>query len=271
MREDLINFKQYYLKAESLIPADSFFRQSINHKYKHSIEVLNWGKKILQNTPEFTDVSAQFTKVAEQALLFHDVGRFEEAVKRYEVAKYGNLTADILAKFDHGLIGYDLLKNNPQYNDLRILFAVRYHGKMMEDVKASAMWQEVQNSPQKDDILQIFYLVRDADKMANFQAAKNYNHLQEDIFYKQLNDDAKTAPLTPVVKGQFMEKKIILSSTVKTFSDRLLQVLSWIYDFNYQYTKTVFLKDGCAQFLFDELAKYHTDKNDLQKIKEDVF
>lgn len=271
MREDLINFKQYYLKAESLIPADSFFRQSINHKYKHSIEVLNCGQKILQNTPEFTDVSAQFTKVAEQALLFHDVGRFDEATKRYEAAKNDDLTADILMQFDHGLIGYNLLKNDPQYNDLRILFAVRYHGKMMEDVKAETMWREVQNSPQKDDILQIFYLVRDADKMANFQAAKNYNHLQEDIFYKQLNDDAKIAPLTPAVKEQFWAGKTILSSTIKTFSDRLLQILSWIYDFNYQYTKTVFLNDGCAQFLFDELAKHYTNQDDLQKIRKIVF
>ena len=271
MHEDLINFKHYYLANAPKVPADSFFRQSMNHKYKHSIDVLHWGKKILQNSPELSGVSDEFICYAEKALLFHDVGRFEEAVKRYEISKNNKLTRDMISQFDHGLIGYELLKDNPQYNDLRILFAVRYHGKMMQDIEALPEYREVLSLPQKDEILQILYLVRDADKLANLQAAKNHNHLKEDIFYKQLTDAAKTAPLTPVVKEQFMEKKIILSSTVKTFSDRLLQVLSWIYDFNYQYTKTVFLKDGCAQFLFDELAKYHTDKNDLQKIKEKVF
>lgn len=271
MREDLINFKHYYLANAPKVPADSFFRQSINHKYKHSIEVLNCGQEILQNTPELASVSAEFINLAEQALLFHDVGRFDEAVMRFEAAQQGNLTAEVLAQFDHGLIGYNLLKNNPRYNDFRILFAVRYHGKMMDDVKASVMWQEVQNSPQKNESLQIFYLVRDADKMANFQAAKNHNHLKEDIFYKQLTDVAKTAPLSENVKTQFFAGKVILSSTITTFADRLLQVLSWIYDFNYQYTRTVFLKDGCAQFLFDELAKYHTNKNELQKIREKVF
>jgi hypothetical protein len=271
MQQDLINFKRYYLEASTKVPTDSFFHQSINHKYKHSIDVLRCGQKIMQNSPEFTNVSAQITKVAEQALLFHDVGRFEEAVKRYEISKNNKLTRDMISQFDHGLIGYNLLKNNQQYNDSRILFAVRYHGKMMEDVTAATMWQEVQNSPQRDEILPIFYLVRDADKMANFQAAKNANHLQEDMFYKQLSDDAKIAPLTSVVIKQFIDGKTILSSTLNTFADRILQVLSWIYDFNYQYTKTVFLKQGYAQFLYDELAKYHTDKNDLQKIRKIVF
>ena len=110
--------------------------------------------------------------------------------------------------------------------------------------------------------------VRDADKIANLQAAKKDNHLREDIFYKQLSAKAKIAPLTSKVKEQFFTGKTVLSATVQTFADRLLQVISWIYDFNYEYTKTVFLNQGYAQFLFDELAKYHTDKTELKKIKE---
>lgn len=268
MREDLINFKKYYLEVVPKVPADSFFRQSMNHKYRHSIDVLHCGQEIMQKTPELANISVQFTNFAEQALLFHDVGRFEEAFLRYEAGKNSDLTADVLAQFDHGIIGYNLLKENQKYNDLRILFAVRYHGKMMEDVRMSEMWQNVVKSADRDEILQIFYLVRDADKVANLQTARKTDHLKQDIFYKCLSNDAKIAPLTSKVKEQFFTGKTVLSATVQTFADRLLQVLSWIYDFNYEYTKAVFINQGYAQFLFDELVKYHPDKTELQKIKE---
>lgn len=132
----------------------------------------------------------------------------------------------------------------------------------------SEMWQNVVKSADRDEILQIFYLVRDADKIANLQTARKIDYLKQDIFYKCLSNDAKIAPLTSKVKEQFFTGKTVLSATVQTFADRLLQVLSWIYDFNYEYTKAVFINQGYVQFLFDELVKYHTDKTELQKIKE---
>ena len=166
MRADFLEFKKYYKDTITKVPSDSFFKHSIDNKFKHSIDVLHTGIRIMAETPELNFVSENFQTLSKRALLFHDVGRFEEAVKRYHTP---NLTADTetLSQYDHGLLGYQTLKSNPTYNDIRILLAIKYHGKMMEEVKASSLWEEAQNGEHKKEAEQILYLVRDADKLAN--------------------------------------------------------------------------------------------------------
>jgi len=268
MKEDFIRFKQYYQESAKKVPQDEFYHGSIMHKFKHSVDVLHMGQRIMKETPELNDRTEEFTVLAEKALLFHDVGRFEEAVKRCDAEQKGILIKASSNQYDHGEIGYNELKNVADYNDLRVLFAVRYHGKMMEDVFASDMWQEVLKSPNKDDVLKILYLVRDADKLANLWVIKEDNHLCKDTFYQQLTKEALNAPISSEVMKQFLEKKVVLFPTVYSFADAILRVLSWIFDLNYQKTIDIFVSKKYGEFLLSELAKYHKDKKDLADIRE---
>ncbi len=265
MRTDLLVFKQYYLTAAKKIPVDSPFMNDINHKYQHSVDVLHIGEKILENTPELKTADTKFKTFAKKALLFHDVGRFKEALNRYKKEKKHIKIAP--SACDHGLIGYNLMKKNPAYNDMQILFALRYHGKMMEQVYRSLLFNKIKTSPKKNDILKILFLVRDADKLSNLKNIKKEDHLKKDVFYRQLCKDAKNAPLSESVKEQFLAKKTILFSTVYSFADRLLMVLSWIFDLNYEFTKETFVKNGYDKYLFSELKNYHHNKEDLKKIQ----
>lgn len=270
MREDFIRFKQYYQESANKVPQNEFYHGSIMHKFKHSVEVLHIGQKIMAETPELKDRTNEFTVLAEKALLFHDVGRFEEAVKRCEAEKKGILVKASSNQYDHCEIGYNELKDVADYNDLRVLFAVRYHGKMIEDAFASDMWQEVLKSPNKDDALKILYLVRDADKMANLYVIKNDNHLCKDVFYKQLTKEALNAPISPVVMEQFFQKKVVLFPTIYSFADAILRVISWIFDLNYQKTKEIFVNRGYGDYLLNELAKYHENAKDIEEIRKVV-
>ena len=266
MKEDLITLKKFYLQAVAQIPADSFFHESINHKFCHSVAVWQTGRKIMTQTPELADIDAEFKTLAERALLFHDVGRFHEAVCRYRAMQQKISVSAASNKYDHGFIGYDLLKDLPPYNDLRILLAIKYHGKMMEEVRASELWQQTEQSPLGNDAGKILYLVRDADKLANLEVIKTQNHLQHDIFFKLLSDEARHAPISAVVWQQFLARQTILFTDLHSFADRILMVLSWIFDLNYQYTKKAFISDGYTRFLLNELAKYHPNNNDLGRI-----
>lgn len=265
MRTDLLAFKQYYLTAAKKIPVDSPFMNDINHKYQHSVDVLHIGEKILENTPELKTADTKFKTFAQKALLFHDVGRFKEALNRYKKEKKHIKIAP--SACDHGLIGYNLMKKNPAYNDMQILFALRYHGKMMEQVYRSELYRKIKNSPHKEDIIKILYLVRDADKLSNLKNIKKEDHLKKDVFYRQLSSKALNAPLSESVKEQFLAKKTILFPTVYSFADRLLMVLSWIFDLNYEFTKETFVKNGYDKYLFSELKNYHHNKEDLKKIQ----
>ena len=267
MRSDFLEFKKYLRQAITRIPDDSFFKQSAYHKFKHSIAVLNIGRRIMLNTPELKSQSQTFMHFAQIALLFHDVGRFEEAIKRYHtpdlIAK-----AEVINQYDHCLIGYEILKNNIDYNDIRILLAVRYHGKMMSEVKSSPLWHIAENSPLGEDAKKILYLVRDADKLANLKQTKNNEHLKKDLFFKLLSKEALSSGLSPVVKQQFFAKQTILSETVYSFADRILMVLSWIFDLNYQKTKQIFKQNDYGAYLINLLAQYHQSPDDIREIKQ---
>jgi len=254
MIEDFIELKKHYQKAAAEIPADSFYHFTINHKYRHSIQVLQAGREIMNNTPELAYISDDFRSTAERALLFHDIGRFHEAVciyrdslKNIEVAAGSN-------KYDHGFIGYDILKQIPRYNNLKLLLAIKYHGKMMEQVRASDLWQEAEKSPNEKEIKQILYIVRDADKLANLRVHKTDNHLKADSFYKQLSPEAKKAGISPKVMQQFENHQVVYFPTIHSYNDRVMMVLSWLFDFNFQYTRTLFLNDGYADYLLNELT-----------------
>lgn len=267
MTEDFIEFNKYYREAVKSVPDDSFFKESINHKYRHSVEVLRAGELIMQETDELKNLSEDLKKYAQKALLFHDVGRFEEAVLRYNTPHL-EANSEVLNRYDHGLIGYNTMRQNPLYNDIRILLAIRYHGKMMDDVKKSALWAEAEQSPQADAAKKILYLVRDADKLANLAKIKSDDHLRKDIFYKLLPDEAKYAGLSETVMRQFFAEQTILSATVYSFADRILQVISWIFDLNYRKTKEIFTQEKYGAYLLNLMPEYNVSADEIKQISE---
>lgn len=272
MRGDFIYLKQVFLEAKRNVPQNDFYYGSMLHKFKHSVEVFYIGKKIMETTPELEEVGEEFRDYACKALLFHDVGRFEEAVKNYEKEKKNVFLKAASNTFDHGRIGYELLKNNSVYGDLRVLCAVLNHGKMMDDILCSGMWQnEVVTSPHFDEIKKNLYLVRDADKLANLRVIVQEDHLKKDLFYKQLTKDAMRAPVSDVVMQQFFEQKVILFPTVYSFADRILQVLSWIYDLNYVKSIEIFNKEKYGDYLLSQLVEYHSNTDDMKKIRQAVL
>ena len=268
MIQDFLELKKHYQTALSEIPQGSFYHFTINHKFRHSIQVLRAGQEIMAHTPELVDISPEFKADAERALLFHDIGRFNETVciyrdslKNVEVAAGSN-------KYDHGFIGFDILKEIPQYNYLRLLLAVKYHGKMMEQVKASDLWQEAEKSSDEKAIKQILYIVRDADKLANLRVHKTNNHLKEDSFYKQLSPEAKKAGISSEVMRQFENHQVIFFPTIHSYNDRVMMVLSWIFDFNFRYTRELFLNDGYADYLLNELSLNNIPADTIRKLKD---
>lgn len=81
--------------------------------------------------------------MARTAVLFHDVGRFQETVDKL---KYPNVYSD------HALLGYDFLRQYPEYNDLRILLPVKYHSCMIEELYKDHEYQNVEDPQIKYEI-----------------------------------------------------------------------------------------------------------------------
>ncbi len=267
---DFINFKKYYQNASKKLPKDDFYQGFITHKVAHSAAVLRIGQEIIRQTPELNSKPVDFQLAAERALLFHDVGRFEEGVLRWQAENNHEEVAASSFKFNHCDLGYNTLLQNNNYNDQRILAAVKFHGRMMEDVCNAPEWQQFMQLPEKEEIKQILFLTRDADKLENLQTIKKEHHLYQDIFYRQLPEEKRQAPLSANVTEQFMTEKTILFSTVVSFADRLLMVMSWIYDINYQASRKICHKTGGIEYLLEELDKLNPDKGLQQNIAAKV-
>lgn len=259
-REDFVNFRKYYKAAAEKMPKDNFYQSFISHKVVHSAEVLRQGIRILEQTLGLSKKSADFKLTAERALLFHDVGRFEEGLLRYQAENNQEEVAASSLKFNHCDLGYNTLLADSHYNDPRILAAVKFHGLMMEDVYKAPEWQNFMELPEREDIKQILFLTRDADKLANLLSIKKEKRIYHDIFYKQLPIELRTAPLSENVVAQFMDGKTILFPTVKTFADRLLMIISWIYDINYPATFHICHKTGVFDYILEEVGKINKNK-----------
>lgn len=268
MREDFLTFKQYYRETVAKVPADTFYRQTINHKFKHSVEVLHLGQTILHNTPELKNKSLKFIHLAEMALLFHDVGRFEEAYLQYTAEIKNQIITAASNTYDHGLIGYNLLKQNKKYNDNRILFTLKWHGKTTDIIKASKDWQLAQKKTYFNELKQILFLVRDADKLANLHHIKANNRLEKDLFFRQLTKEALHAPISPQVLQEFYQERKVSFPNIYSFADRILMVISWIFDLNYQTSMAIFKQNNYDTFLIKLLRKYHKNTADIQEIKK---
>lgn len=261
---DFVNFRKYYKQASVQLPKKDFYQDFITHKVVHSAQVLRMGVKIIKQTPELTNKTPNFIETAERALLFHDVGRFAEGVLRWQAINQKEEVAASSLKFNHCELGYHTLLENPTYNDPRILAAVKFHGMMLEDVYKTSEWKNFMTLPQNDDIKQILLLVRDADKLANLFVIKNEQRLYHDIFYKQLTEELHKAPLSKETVQQFFANQVIRFQTVKSWADRLLMVLSWIYDINYPVSHDICCKMGCFEYLLTELERINPDSQ-LQK------
>ena len=123
---------------------------------------------------------------------FIDVGRFEEGTLRYQAEQNKEYIAAASSQLNHGDLGYNTLLKNPLYNDPRILAAVKFHGLMMEDVYNAPEWQNFMLLSNKEEINQILFLVRDADKLANLQSIQKEQSLYRDIFISNCRVNAAT-------------------------------------------------------------------------------
>lgn len=269
-KADFINFRQYYQNAAVRLPKDNFYQDFITHKVIHSAEVLRIGRTILRQTPELNAKSADFKLAAERALLFHDVGRFEEGILRWQAENNQEEVAASSLKFNHCDIGYKILLKVPAYNDPRILAAVKFHGRMMEDVCAVPEWQQFMQLPEKEEIKQILFLTRDADKLANLRSIKKEQRIYHDIFYKQLSPKQRIAPLSKDVVEQFMAGKTILFPTVTSFADRILMDISWIFDINYPASLWICKEECYFEYLLEELDKLNKNKELQRDIVEKI-
>ena len=98
-----------YERSLNIVKGSKTHRCFVDEKIAHSLQVFEAGNYLLKNENTFKNWSSKLIRMARTAVLFHDVGRFQETVDKL---KYPNVYSD------HALLGYDFLRQYPEYLSL---------------------------------------------------------------------------------------------------------------------------------------------------------
>jgi len=244
-----------YERCLAVVGDSDLHRMYADEKFTHSLQVFDAGNYLLKNENVFKNWSSKLIRLARTAVLFHDIGRFQEIRNLRNTPEQPN---------DHARFGYDFLRQYPEYNNPHILLPVKHHSNMIEQFYSDYEYNNIEDPHKKYEIEKIAFLVRDADKIANFkllsQADDNIRRL-----FCPVGEDEIEMPSAPVLQD-FFARKPIKRADVKTSGDRILCLLGWVFDLNYRSSFVYIQKFGGIDFLLDFLNKGKFDSVLKQKI-----
>ena len=193
------------------------------HKLKHTFGVVHDIMNIFYEEKDlYNFLTDEEREIVELSAILHDLGRF------YQHKDGRHLLND---EFDHGLEAVKILKDIPEFNNPILLFAIGEHNRFAISYDNPYYQQLNEHDKKVADI--VAKLLRDADKLENIR----------DFIYhgvpKRLYKFTSLEPLSENVKLAVKNKKSVLRSDMKTSSDRVADYLAWIYDINYQTTKSI--------------------------------
>lgn len=249
--------REHYRCCYAKVSDSDFFKLYADEKIRHSFQVIGTGNYIMRHEKVFAGREERFLLSAKLAYLFHDIGRFREIELLYDECPHPG-------RHDHSLYSYEIMKGFPEYARPEILLPVKHHGHMIEKLYEDTDFIEISDENLKNDILKIAFLVRDADKIANFYLMKDSQATGDKVFEHLFLANIKKGDISPKVAADFLSGKMPLLSEIKTAGDRILNYIAWLYDLNYEVSFDFCRRTGCFEDLLRTLDKYNENK-DLQK------
>ena len=202
-------------------------KKEIKRKINHSLRVSKLCKSIALDL----NLADDLIYLAEFIGLVHDIGRFVQWEK-YQ-------TFDDLKSEDHALLGLQVLFKNKEINRFKIDH--KWDKTIYSALKNHNRYKIADET--KDIDLLMSKILRDADKT--------------DILYMiKINDivlDEDNGSITSDVKNEFLNKESIDHTKVKSFSDKVLLKLAFVFDINYKWTLKYIEKENIIDEIYNNL------------------
>ncbi len=239
-------------KAKRVL-ADERGKILIEEKIVHSYQVLGAGNMILKNEEVYQNCSEEEIDKLKATVLLHDLGRFEEGVRK---------------GIDHGVHGADLLRGVEEFSKPYILLAVKHHGHLIEDLYGDEEYK-VLSKEEKKKVKDYIFLVRDADKLANFYLLSKKFEEMEELFI-HLSYFKVTPDVSEIIRGDFLGCRSINKKNVTTVAEQALMVLACVFDLNYGASFRFLDKTGALDKFFRSCEKYWR-KDDAKVFRTVLF
>ncbi len=236
-QENFINFTKNY----------DLTNKNIKMKQAHSIRVMNIMKKLAEGI----GLDKEDTELAKLIGLLHDVGRFDQ-YKQYKTYK------DYLS-VDHADLGVDILFNQ---NQIKEYTEDEKDYEIIKKSIANHNKYELNTNELSEREALFCKLIKDADKI-------DIMYEGVEIFWLGRETELEKQKISDEVYESFLNKKLIKNEIKKNELDKMVGMISFIYDFNfeqsYKYIKEKnFIEKTLNRFNF----KNEETKNRFNKIQE---
>ena len=227
-------------------------REVIKEKGRHSYQVLGAGNMILKNEEAYSGLDCKEIDLLKATVLLHDLGRFYEAV---------------CFNVDHGEYGAGLLKDDADFGVAKVNLAIKHHGHLIEELYEDEEYLKL-NEDEKNEVKKYIFLVRDADKIANFYLLAREFKDMENLFF----DPERTKDKVPTAKvlDCFMRHISINKNDVVSLSDHALMIMACVYDINYKASFEFLMKMGILEKIMKLFAKFWKEE-DVDIYKKEIF
>lgn len=240
-------FKKNYELVKSSKPHANFAKEKIHH----SLQVLGAGNYIIKHEPWYALQTAEFIDLTKAAVLLHDISRFDEITKIFLKPQ----------SLDHGLMGWEKLKQIPFFSDIRITLPVKHHGHIIEDFYADEEYKSIQDARLKEEVENIIFVIRDADKIANLHLIMNDLSYLTPIFVPYIDEvSSQERKISLQCVEGFHRHGTLVRNIAKTQADYMLYYICWLFDLNYKSSAEFCIKLKVVSRLFKQLQSYHDDQ-----------
>lgn len=222
-----------------------FHIEVMDEKIKHSYQVLGAGNFILRHEPCFAGCKPEEIDKLQAMVLLHDIGRF------YEILIMGEGK-----RLDHGVYGAEMLSETADFSSKDITIPIRHHGHLIEELYADEEYKNLSVLEQKL-IERNSFLVRDADKLANFYLlVRNFDEYGPMFLAASEYKDPYNKNISERVNKDFFGHKCVTRGDVCNLADKALCLWSWFYDVNYDSSFLFIQRLHILERFFACLSKY---------------
>ena len=188
--------------------------------------------------------------------LFHDIGRFEQAVRYDNYDDYDTI--------DHAELGVEILFKN---GFIREFIDTDKYGNIIEKAIRNHNKYEIEEGLDERELL-FAKIIRDADKTDNFEV-KQYQDFES--LFKASEQEVQEEKITDDIWNVFLQEKTIISSQRVTNMDKWLSYLAWVYDYNFAHSLQYLKEHDCINKVIDRLDyKNEVTKERMECAREKV-
>jgi len=245
--KELLN-REYEIKYAE-IREDAFQRAFMDEKIKHSYQVLGAGNFLLKHEEAFCCYKGEAYQLLQATVLLHDIARFEEIL----LGKRGIF-------IDHGSYGADMLSRTDDFNNLMVVLPVRHHGHLIEELYADPSYLALADEEQ-NKLKNVAFLVRDADKLANFYLLIRNFEAMEKLFFPVGDAVAAGKIPSPAVWRDFCAYQAVNKKDVVNYADRALLILAWVFDLYFRSSFVFLQRLKVLELLFDKVSKFFDENS----------